>query len=78
MILDMAEKPKKPKPRKPAKTWTPAAIKALRDRLDLTQEECAARLRISQGQLSNLETGRREKPTSAIAHLLDLLSDGKI
>lgn len=58
-------------------TWTGKRIKALREEKNLTQQEFADRLHISQSQVARMETGRN-KPSHAIAYLLDLLKDGII
>lgn len=64
--------------KKPAKKnpW-PALLTELRERLDLTQAEAAARCRISQSQWSVYEAGKR-RPTRPIAYLIELLDAGKI
>lgn len=80
MILDMAEKPKKPKPPKatPASgPWTPEAIKALRDRLKLTQEAFAERLGVGQAVVAGWER-RHRKPSRQSLMLLDLLAAKKL
>lgn len=66
-----------PKKNEPHPVWTAKKIRALRDRLDLTQKEMAARLRISQSQLSSFEKGHRS-PTRPIAYLLELLDSETI
>jgi DNA-binding transcriptional regulator YiaG len=75
---------KKPKKTPPAKTpqassnnpW-PRRLKALRERLGLTQVQAAERIRIAQSQWSSYEAGKRQ-PTRPIAHLIELLESGKI
>ena len=63
--------------KKPVKLWTAAAVKALRDRLDLTQAEAAARLRISQQLWADWERGHRS-PVPPMQLLLDLLAAGRL
>lgn len=64
----------KKKPKRPA--WGERLLK-LRNRLDLTQAEAAARIRISQSQWSAFESGAR-KPTRPIKYLIELLENGII
>jgi transcriptional regulator with XRE-family HTH domain len=68
--------PKK-KPRSVSTNPWPRRLKALRERLGLTQTEAAKRLKISQTQWSLFESGKRQ-PTRPITHLIDLLAAGKI
>lgn len=80
---------RKPKPAKgtkkpaakPAKAtaqtdWT-VRLKALRDRLKLTQVEAAARIRVNQATWSGWENGRHE-PDGPARYLIELLEAGTI
>ncbi len=59
------------------RTWTPAAIKRLRESLGLTQKEAAACLRVTQQLWADWERKHRT-PVPPMALLLDLLADGKL
>ncbi len=55
----------------------PARLRAIRERLGITQAEAAARVRISQSQWSAFESGTRQ-PTRPVAYLLELLESGTL
>jgi len=56
---------------------TPEQIKALRERLDLTQKQISELLQIGEKTWTRWETGR-ERPSRSINVLLSALNDGKI
>jgi transcriptional regulator with XRE-family HTH domain len=72
----MAKRNKAVPPEPPENPW-PARLSALRAKLGLTQVQLAARLRISQSQLSAYQSGSR-KPTRPIAYLIELLENEQI
>ncbi len=57
--------------------WTAKRIKELRDRLDLTQEEAAAKVGVTRRQWAAWE-GKESKPSGPSVKLLALLDDGTI
>ncbi len=59
--------------------WTAKRVKALRERLDLTQAEAAALVGVTRRQWAAWEAGE-SKPSGPASKLLQLLSDrnGKI
>jgi transcriptional regulator with XRE-family HTH domain len=72
----VAAKKRRPK-RAPTPAGWPERLKRLRARHDWTQTQLAARLRISQSQVSAFLSGSRE-PTRPIAYLIELLENGTI
>jgi DNA-binding transcriptional regulator YiaG len=54
------------------KQWTPEAIKAFRQRLNLYQKDFAALLRVTEQYVCNLEKGVRT-PSNTMRALLDCL-----
>ena len=62
---------------KKATPWTAKRIKALRDRLDLSQAQAAERIGASRATWISWEHGRRE-PSAASSRLLTLLNEEKI
>lgn len=64
MLVDMAKKK--------TTTWTPAAIKKLRDALGLTQAEAAVKVSVGQGVWAAWERGIRN-PSRQSQMLLDHL-----
>lgn len=67
---------KKRKKRRPS-AWTAKQVRALRERLDLTQEEAAAKVGVTRRQWAAWEGGE-STPSGPAAKLLDLMGDGKI
>jgi len=64
-------------PEKRVTTWTPKRIRALRERLGLTQSEMAAKLCVSQSALASWERGAT-KASKQSALLLTLLHQKKL
>lgn len=63
------------KDRTPSHNWTPGAVKALRLRLRLSQEQFAARTKVQRGTVSAWENGHTW-PTDVNAAELDALASG--
>jgi len=84
----MPRKPAKPKPARkpaaapspgssPASAWTPAAIRALRERLGLTLKQAAAAVGVTLRAWQSWEANERI-PSGQSLILLDLLASGRI
>ena len=81
----MAKRPTKPKPARkptgsstaPSPAWTPAAIRALRERLGLTQTAAAEKVGVTQRAWLSWETGA-VVPSKQSMILLTQLDDGKL
>ena len=73
----MAKEPKKPKLSKPPPSYTPAQLRTLRERLDLTQEQAAAKVGVSRRTWAGWEGGE-VKPPKPLLILIQLLDQEKL